>query len=402
MKNRKKHPVLGFVSVLAILAAVIYIYAGFFYPDPFFVMSQPRTAFVIVWGARILIPLFALALFIIYRRLRTGKLKIKYLVLSLVLLMIPVMIMYPLMNMWYNSRVILDKYHPYLQLTPRSISVTAAPFTVVCMGGSTTEFKDSKGKGWPARVEIMLEKMVPGRDIKVYNQGRQWYTTLHSLINYETNIRQYKPDMIVIMHTINDLLHNADFSYFSHGRFREDYGHFYGPVKRLVTRAGMEKSLIRLIKRYWYFKGRETVDMDTFPGEAPFERNLKTIIDLAEKDGVQVVLMTQPSLYHEKMAEEIKPALYMLNYEAVGPRHKWSYETALNGFKRYNAIVEKIAGEQGVIFIDLDKKIPKTLEYFKDDVHYRDKAFDMVASVIAEELKIFLEGRIEKKMKETE
>ena len=37
-------------------------------------------------------------------------------------------------------------------------------------------------------------------------------------------------------------------------------------------------------------------------------------------------------------------------------------------------------------FLDLEAKIPKSLDYFYDDVHYTDKSFDIIADIIFEEL----------------
>ena len=35
--------------------------------------------------------------------------------------------------------------------------------------------------------------------------GMDWYTTKHSLINYVTYYRDWQPDVVVVMHAINDL-----------------------------------------------------------------------------------------------------------------------------------------------------------------------------------------------------
>ncbi|MBN1696143.1 MAG: hypothetical protein JW881_01405, partial [Spirochaetales bacterium] len=258
----------------------------------------------------------------------------------------------------------------------------SAAFTIVCLGGSTTEFKDKQQKGWPARVEKLLKGSLDNPDIRVYNQGRQWYTTLHTLINFQTNIRYKKPDVIIIMHTINDLLHNADFSYFSHSEFRQDYGHFYGPLNRIIPHNNLEDFIANNFAFFWYAKKREAVTQEEFPGLLPFRRNLEAIITLAQHDNIKVVLLTQPSLYKENPLPAIRPRLHMLNKEAIGAEGQWTYESALSGFIQYNEAVADLARERGVVCIDLDKEIPKSLDYFYDDVHYTDVAFDLVAEKI--------------------
>jgi hypothetical protein len=78
--------------------------------------------------------------------------------------------------------------------------------------------------------------------------------------------------------------------------------------------------------------------------------------------------------------------LEMYNQEAVGDGKKWTYLTACNALNEYNDKIREVAHKQSVLLIDLEKAIPKTLEYFRDDVHYQDKAFDLIAKYISEQL----------------
>jgi lysophospholipase L1-like esterase len=288
------------------------------------------------------------------------------------------------------NQAIHSGYHPYLQLKPKEFvdrgwSGNTGHYMIVCLGGSTTEFPDSQGVDWPSRLEKLLNTNGNNVRYEVYNQGRQWYTTLHSLINYEVNIRQYRPNMVIVMHMINDLLHNADFSYFSFGKFRDDYGHFYGPLYRLMNRTNIVSKFFKTFHAIWYFRGREEITTDFFPWLIIFERNLNSIIDIAQLDGAQVVLMTEPFLVKERITANERNALIMLNVEAIGRDKRWSLETALNGMRKYNEKIREVAKSRGVYLIDLEKDIPKTLEYFKDDVHFTDKTFDIVAENIAKE-----------------
>jgi lysophospholipase L1-like esterase len=306
---------------------------------------------------------------------------------------VAVLILFPCWQLLSGLRHTHDEnagFHPYLQLKPQDIALTADEiihtYKVFCLGGSTTEFKNRQGQDWPALVEKNVQQKLKRDDIRFFNQGKQWYTTLHSLINYETNLRPLKPQVIIVMHTINDLLHNADFSYFSQHEFRADYGHFAGPVSRLIDTKSFITKLASKWNQLWYFKPRKLVTQDTFKGEAAFAANLNTIIDLAQLDHVKVVLMSQPSLYKENPDPKILPLLYMLNNEAIGRDKQWTYQTALNGFMRYKEIIAGVARARNVAYIDLDSLIPKTPEYFYDDVHYTDKAYPLLAQAITEHL----------------
>ena len=76
----------------------------------------------------------------------------------------------------------------------------------------------------------------------------------------------------------------------------------------------------------------------------------------------------------------------MINKEAIGNGNKWSYKTALSGIRQYNDEIRKISKEEDVYLIDLEAAVPKSLEYFYDDVHYQTKTFDLIATKIAREI----------------
>lgn len=255
---------------------------------------------------------------------------------------------------------------------------------IFCLGGSTTEFPDHSGRDWPSRVEAILREQYGLKNVEVYNLGREWYTTLHTLINYETNIRQYRPSAILIMQSINDLLQNADFAYMSHGNFREDYGHFYGPVNRIIARRSLWRYLGDVFDGIWYATPRKPLTTDRFPGLAAYRRNITTIIELAKHDSTTVILMTEPCLMKRIMPEEELSAVAMINVEAINDTMVWTSETIVNGMEQYNDLMRTIAIEKRLPLIDLEKEVPKSLVYFRDEVHYQDTTFCLIAPFVAE------------------
>jgi hypothetical protein len=55
------------------------------------------------------------------------------------------------------------------------------------------------------RLEKTLASHYPDHTIEVLNAGNHWHTTQHSLIKYLFKIKEYEPDLIILLHTINDL-----------------------------------------------------------------------------------------------------------------------------------------------------------------------------------------------------
>ena len=185
------------------------------------------------------------------------------------------------------------------------------------------------------------------------------------------------------MQSINDLLQNADFSYFSHGAFREDYGHFYGPVNRIISRRSLWRYLSDALAGLWYASPRTVVTTDRFPGLSSYIRNIRTIVELARRDSAAVVLMTEPYLVKPGMTSEERSAVRMLAVEAINDSLVWSSETVMNGMEQYNDALRTIARQEHLALIDLAAMVPRTLVYFRDEVHYRDTTFALIAPIIA-------------------
>jgi lysophospholipase L1-like esterase len=365
-------------------------WVGFFFPDPYYVNRSAALHRQIMWAGRVGVPLLLLALGILDKRIRQRRAdrRVPYLLGGG--LVLGALLAYPPLSYLHERSFERGggRAHPYLQLDPplyqpRPRSDGPTPLRIFCLGGSTTEWVDSGGRGWPERVEATLRDSHPATPVEMHNLGRQWYTTLHALINYETNLRHHRPDVLLVMHVINDVLHNADFSYFSRGPFRDDYGHFYGPLQRLSRPESFPRHIAGLFAAVWYHRPRIEMESHDFPGLKPFDRNLRTLIALARMDETVVVLMTEPNLYRESMPAAERSLLHLVEREAVGPDRRWSFATAHRAMLAYNDAVRRIAREENVALIDLDAMVAKTPEYFKDDVHYRDPAFDVVAAGVA-------------------
>jgi GDSL-like Lipase/Acylhydrolase family len=365
---------------------------GFYAPDPVLFAKDAMTR-MLVQTLRVLVPLILLGVtslfFLLSLNIISGKACILVIVgtaLGLTLFAGGGAITYVLVERAPN----LSEYHSFLQISPHdcfsSESHDQSKYHVAFLGGSSTEWADSQGLDWPARVGAQLEKISSERKVVTHNCGRQWYTSLHSLLNYHSNIRLFKPNLLVIMHSINDLLHNADFNYYSIRPFRNDYGHFLGPTVEIVNRKPLLSSLLFRLQRTWNFAPREVLDLNSFKGIPSYKENLRSLIRLAKSDGTKIVIMSEPTLLKEQLNDKEKERMIMINAEAVGHKAQWSHGTAYRGMKQYNAAAREVSEEEGAYFHDLEREIPPTLEYFLDEVHYTDNAFPLVAKSVYEYL----------------
>ncbi len=397
MKQNSKNQftIVEYVLGLLFIIGSAYIYFGFYFPDEY-TLAFGIFPSVVLWVIRILFPLIITGIIVLYIRLRLKKTDYRAVVVFSMTMFFTTIIVYQIADKMYQDwfEQNRNKFHPYLQLVPQKYQPrsdsSSNTIRIFCLGGSTTELSDSKGNDWESRVEGILRNEFGLSNIEVYNLGREWYTTLHTLINYETNLRQYKPSVILIMQSVNDLLHNADFSVFSHDTFREDYGHFYGPVNRIIHHGSLLDKVYSIVIGLWYSVPKEVITTDKFPGIISFERNLNTIIELAKHDSTKIILMTEPSLFKSEMSADEISVLGMLNVEAINEYKVWSIQTATNGMKQYNETMKKIAKKNDLPLIDLDSIVPKSLTYFRDDVHYTDTTFSLIAPFIAHELNRYI------------
>lgn len=375
------------VALGVFTAMSIWFYAGFFFPGSYMLLYPIPS--IILWFVRIILPLLFIGVIFLYTRIRRHKITKGEIALLFAACFVGLYVCYgiadSLYQLWFESERV--EYHPYLQVKPvfdkRLNDTTSQAMKVFCFGGSTTEFSDHKGKDWPSRVEAILRQHHGLQNIQVYNLGRGWYTSLHTLINYETNLRKHRPSVILIMQSINDVFQNADFGYMSRGAFREDYGHFYGPVSRIVDRRSLWQYLRSVFQGVWYATDRKSLTVDHFPGLKAYERNIKTIIELARHDSAKVILMTEPFLAKRNMPEEELACFGMTRAEALNDTVIWSSETLVNGMEQYNKTMQTIARQNNLPLIDLEKQIPKSPLYFRDEVHYQDTTFSIIAPFVA-------------------
>jgi len=390
MNARRVAEYLGLVLFLIVAG---YVYLGFFHPDPYYTKDiyVPRVKVVLVL-LRVLFPVLIAFLLFLYSGIRRGKIRISQIALAVGSMGFVALLVYPFANGYFQKHYLqnVELFHPYLQLTPHDFNIRPGErnkkFVIVCLGGSTTEFKNHSGVSWTDILDSLLRNTIPGKTVEVYNEGRQWYTMQHSLFHYEVNIRPKHPDMVIVMQSINDLAQNADFAYFSHGKFRDDYGHFYGPINRVLERQTLLDYCWTMMKGCWYYTPRTVIDTDQFPGLPTYENKLNTIVDVAQHDSTTVVLMTEAFLFKKPITDEENDALYMLHHETIGPEKEWSLETAIRGMNAYDNVCRRVAADRHLLLIDLERTVPKSLRFFYDEVHYQDTTHSLVAHTIVERL----------------
>ncbi|MGE3319866.1 MAG: SGNH/GDSL hydrolase family protein [Candidatus Berkiella sp.] len=210
---------------------------------------------------------------------------------------------------------------------------------IVFLGGSTTEcLYMEEEERFPYRVARELESHLK-RKVNTYNGGVSANESMHSLNILMNKVLPMKPQMVVLMHNINDLV-----------MLRSQGTYWYkNSLKSHVQNAKT------LLTRYEFPENPHQTTEADMVGE--FTKNLQTFIAICRIRGAQPVLMTQANrvenddLYH-----------------------------------RFNDVIREVGKQEKVLVIDLAKVIPKQTDYLYDSYHYTAKGAKLAADHISAQL----------------
>jgi lysophospholipase L1-like esterase len=274
-------------------------------------------------------------------------------------------------------------FDPFLQNPKQTIdmgSVDNKALNILCLGGSTTEgYHIPEGANYPDVLERSLRSAYPDRKIEVYNAGRAWYTSRHSLINYVTYYRRIKPDIVIVMHAINDLCRSFVPPGRAIGEFKEDYSHFYGPASRGADPPTFESNLLERngghFNRTWFsiFRGiGKPVDygIERYPSLHSFDYNMRTLAQSIKRDGAVCIIAEQPFYYHDDYKDwEYKDYNFFANLTAFKGEHA-SIKSRKLAMEHFNEAARRIASDENVMFVQTRKRMPADTAYFMDEIHH--------------------------------
>lgn len=317
----------------------------------------------------------------------------------------------------YKQRQVValaDSFHPFLQGVPikgeaqrhinswgfrgDEIPLKKSPKTyrIFTLGGSTvycdrTVFE----KTYSRLLEQKLGQHYPQYRLEVQNAGFHWHTSLHSLIKYLSQIERFKPDMVILYHGINDLCRSFNPPSLSHGAVQSDYGHFHGPLSNMFKTyffphshfyvwAGIKSAFSRFWYSTWRSAPLKDVSITNFASLPSFRRNMNNLIQLLKAKGVTVILASQPFLYKEGLSAQEDRSLWLLKYVCHNETTRADLPSMIRGMRAFNTVSREISRANATTFVDLAAQVPKSLKYFRDDVHYTEAGNALIADRLYE------------------
>lgn len=269
----------------------------------------------------------------------------------------------------------------------------AGRFRILCLGGSSTygHGPSSNVATWPARLEQHLQGARPDLDIEVINAGCQGYSTHESLINLALRGVEFRPDVVLVYHSFNDvrcaLYPNAV-------RDNTHWRRVWPVERKSGLQRWQEKSYLFLAWRFhltdWWselndLNAHVVTDAEKYRGQdwyaSPsgdlgfenFHRNLVSITSLSRRHGAQVAFVTQ--------------ALFE---QGAGLKDAESRDLQIGGMQRAREILLAVGAEDGVPVIDAETVLEGAHAagepIFTDEVHLQDRGADLLGQTVAQEL----------------
>ena len=271
--------------------------------------------------------------------------------------------------------------------------------TLVFLGGSTTEdIYDDENNRFPYLVGHLLEEST-GLQVNSYNAAKSGNDSLHSLDVLLNKVVPLKPDLVAMMHNINDLsILLFEKSYWNRNPSRSPLiekkpdwrtvgknlqetfqlardlvvPHLYAALHRLLHAEGKSQA-----DEFQQVRGQKIeVNQDYLVRE--FTLNLQTFINICQARGITPVLLTMPS----RLKDDPDPLIPRL-MQRLEKQNGITYRDFKGAFDRFNQAIREVAAQNRVLLIDLAQEIPQEKEYMSDVVHFTPAGSRLVAQKIA-------------------
>jgi lysophospholipase L1-like esterase len=271
--------------------------------------------------------------------------------------------------------------------------------TLVFLGGSTTEdIYDDENNRFPYLAGHLLEEST-GLRVNSYNAAKSGNDSLHSLDVLLNKVLPLKPDLVAMMHNINDLsILLFEKSYWNRNPSRSPLiekkpdwrtvgknleetfqlardlvvPNLYAALHRLLHAEGKSQA-----DEFHQVRGQKIeVNQDYLVRE--FTLNLQTFINICRARGITPVLLTMPS----RLKDDPDPLIRRL-MQRLEEQNGITYRDFKGAFDHFNQAIREVAAQNRVLLVDLAQEIPQEKEYMSDVVHFTPAGSRLVAQKIA-------------------
>ncbi len=274
---------------------------------------------------------------------------------------------------------------------------------VFVVGGSTTEdlYLDDR-QTMTRMLEHRLDSLVSGRRVKVYGAGKSGAKSYDHIEMIAHRLVHLEPDVLIVFVGINDLRAAI------HGRINLMLPPTLGApdtewtlmqlLRFALTEFQLGRRLFSLLKPDEYRDAVEQITLrsnfrrkvtmrEALPVSAsapridvaPYRDNLISIVGIARSHGIDLLFLTQATSWNSRVDSEIAKWHWM----TAGPDSAYREEALDQAMEAYNDAVRAVAAEFDVPLFDIARLLPKSGEYFYDDVHFNPRGAETVGAMLA-------------------
>ncbi len=268
-------------------------------------------------------------------------------------------------------------------------------FTIVTIGGSTTHcFCVDDQRTWSHLLQENLR--MNESETWVGNAGFSGHSTRAHIVLRKEVIPNVKPDMVVLLVGTNDVVYSTklDPDGVGIGTEKPSLGH------RLIYSSRLLQLLNIWIKGSFgemHLLTEEVPPYIRIPLDGPemevpddirdlctsldeYHSNIMEIIRLGRISEVQVVFMTQPSLWEDS---DYWHGIQESYYWDVSEDSKLSAATVWRILDVFNSELISICASEGIPCLDLASQVPHSPEYFYDGMHLNEAGSIIVADLLS-------------------
>lgn len=152
-------------------------------------------------------------------------------------------------------------------------------YRILCLGDSTTAIGGKES--WPHQLEAVLNNRKLGKEFSVINKGGVLFDSTNILSGLEDNLKEYKPQMVIIMIGINDAK-----------KIRENNNPF-NKIKFFFKKLRTYR-LIELLQPYLSNKQTDYISSEEIYQSPTIKPNFNKIKGVLDKKGIKLVMMQYP------------------------------------------------------------------------------------------------------------
>jgi lysophospholipase L1-like esterase len=298
---------------------------------------------------------------------------------------------------------------------------------MLAVGGSTTECGGvDDAKVWTHLLAASLPQALDGRRAWVGNVGRDGTTTRDHVLHVKYLLQEYpRIDVVLALVGVNDMAsalrqgwrYHSPPSVAEPGAERAQAHHAFAVVPAFLEAPWYKRTALwgvaRRAKLKWQSDRAITLPNGRLAGLEParlrrrtigaaieslppldqplfeYRRNLNAMADLVAAQGARLVLVTQPSVWRDRMTDAEQRRLWFgwLGADWSSSQAYFTPSALARAMAAYNRALLDVCRRRGLDCIDPSDVLPRDSTVFLDDVHFTELGSRLLAQTLAAHLR---------------